>query len=293
MPRTTRIGEYDVIINDRFYKNFNKPLPYSWILQDEPLVVIKKGEELVLVETFKSATMLGEEVNIELLTKDFKHVKEFEVLNNKLKVKKNSYVFDNYGNPVKNNKHRVNLMLDDISKLFPEKIKALHYSPKTFEVLDYESILKRDDIFEITELTYDKSISRSEFFSKELVSRKLILMKNIGFDEKQHDILMEKHNLDIERGEEVVLFKRFYMFKKSFSDEPLSMYFLLSDSKLLELSQEPNRCFKANVSLNISNGEKANALDATIPCEDFDIFSDGNIFNFDLMFEKGIIFLKK
>lgn len=286
VPKTTIVGEYEVTVYERFFKSFKKPILISWISPEEPLVRVTRKGENVLIEKCNMDLLEKNEINFVEVFKKCYHVNQVMKICNEIGEFKKSYAFDNNQNCVNNTKKNFNLMLDQPYLVFESKLKAIEYSSKKFSAIDYDSFIKRDDV-SIINHTYENAYLKKKEES--------ILIHSYGFNKTKHeeslnvlkenkecrfnkyactDIIDEK---GFRRHVEMYLditFNEIIKYIKSGKDFNLDVESLVEREKEIDQKTFTRAVFKDDI----------NPL--------YDVKENKSII-FDIMLEKGIIFLKK
>ncbi|MGL4987989.1 MAG: hypothetical protein ACRC5F_01900 [Cetobacterium sp.] len=241
VKKEVKIGEYSVVIFERFYKNFKKPLNFSWILPEEPLFSITKGDKNVLIVKNKSATINGKEIDYIKETENMKYDIEIIKLNKKIETKNYSYAFDNDNNAVKNRKKNFFFDIDNPTNIELNRIICTDLSSKKYTLIKKDDFLKREDLI----LMDDKGITK-------------YYLKTKFFNQKKHEELMFEFNEETVRRGTSKRF-RYYEKVKNENGEKGSMYVCLNDSTILRLILENEE----NLTLEI----ESNLLAANSYCE--------------------------
>lgn len=198
--RTYKIGEYDFILFSRYFKDFKIPLNFSWLLPEEPLIMVKRKNKLVYIKKNKKVEFNVDEKTAMNLIKKVKHVNELIRINDnvssELKVESYDmeYVFDENGVAIENYKVNINFMLNDVMSLNESKLQALDFSKKTMKLTPISELIKRDDIVAVKELRPHMFKDDCYYLST------LYMVKDKGFDDKCFKVLLDRHNERIDKA---------------------------------------------------------------------------------------------
>lgn len=192
-------GKYTITVYPRYFKDFKTPLYYSWILQDEPLVVIRKGDKNVFVRKNRDAIFSDVKKDVKKVLKSIKNVNQIIAINEgrykglELTNKEVDYVFDDEGIAIESTKPDINLMIDDIPSLNLDKLRTLDYCKKKMKVISKEEMLKKDFIQVVNTIEYCHITGSFKEFQK-------IFIKYEDIDEEENRKYVERHNKELEEA---------------------------------------------------------------------------------------------
>lgn len=259
-----KIGEYEITIYPRYFKDFKTPLYFSWIFEEKPLMVIKKNKRNVFIRKNEIFEIKDESISKSKLFNSIKNVKELIAINNglyeglEIMSKDIDYVFDENDNAVKSTKPDINLMIDDIPSLSIEKLEALDYCKKTMNVISYNELIKKDFVEVIETIEYC-SIS-NDYIPKEKIIilyddiDKEIHKKNMD-DYREHLDKVKKLNAEIGstgRKSGVYFTDRFYKGKKLYEEIPFFMYVYYDRTKTKSIKTKKFRIKVENREMSLS-----------------------------------------